>query len=219
MKTIRSALCASVVALTCMFETGLAGAVKSQTTKPNIVIIWGDDIGQSNISAYSHGRDGLPDAEHRPRRQGRHDVHRLLRASRAAPPAGRRSSPASTACAPADQGRPAGRHARAAEGRPDDRRAAQAARLRHRPVRQEPPRRPQRVPADRPRVRRVLRQPLPPQRRGRAGTAGLPEGSRISARSTARAACWTARPPTRTTRRWTRGSARSASRSSRTPAR
>ncbi|MGZ6210380.1 MAG: sulfatase-like hydrolase/transferase, partial [Syntrophales bacterium] len=23
--------------------------------KPNIVIIWGDDIGQSNISAYSHG--------------------------------------------------------------------------------------------------------------------------------------------------------------------
>ena len=27
--------------------------------KPNIVIIWGDDIGQSNISAYSHGPDGL----------------------------------------------------------------------------------------------------------------------------------------------------------------
>jgi arylsulfatase len=23
--------------------------------KPNIVIIWGDDIGQSNVSAYSHG--------------------------------------------------------------------------------------------------------------------------------------------------------------------
>jgi len=23
--------------------------------KPNILIIWGDDIGQSNISAYSHG--------------------------------------------------------------------------------------------------------------------------------------------------------------------
>ena len=47
--------------------------------RPNIVIIWGDDIGQSNISAYSHGRDGLQHAEHRPRRQGRHDVHRLLR--------------------------------------------------------------------------------------------------------------------------------------------
>ena len=32
-------------------------AVIAQTvpTKPNIVIIWGDDIGQSNISAYSMG--------------------------------------------------------------------------------------------------------------------------------------------------------------------
>jgi arylsulfatase A-like enzyme len=27
----------------------------AQAKKPNIVIIWGDDIGQSNISAYSHG--------------------------------------------------------------------------------------------------------------------------------------------------------------------
>ncbi len=59
MKTIRSALCASVVALTCMFETGLAGAVESQTTKPNIVIIWGDDIGQSDVSAYSRGLMGF----------------------------------------------------------------------------------------------------------------------------------------------------------------
>ena len=28
---------------------------QAQQPKPNIVIIWGDDIGQSNISAYSHG--------------------------------------------------------------------------------------------------------------------------------------------------------------------
>ena len=34
------------------------------TGKPNIVIIWGDDIGQTNISAYSHGRDGLQDTQH-----------------------------------------------------------------------------------------------------------------------------------------------------------
>ncbi|HKC94497.1 MAG TPA: arylsulfatase [Nitrospira sp.] len=33
------------------------GAVFAQN-KPNIVIIWGDDIGQSNISAYSHGLMG-----------------------------------------------------------------------------------------------------------------------------------------------------------------
>ena len=31
---------------------------QAQTAKPNIVIIWGDDIGQSNISAYSHGLMG-----------------------------------------------------------------------------------------------------------------------------------------------------------------
>ena len=38
--------------------------------------------------------------------------------------------------------------------------------LRHRAVRQEPPRRPQRVPADGARLRRVLRLPLPPRRDG-----------------------------------------------------
>ena len=73
-------------------------------------------------------RDGLQDAQHRPRREGRHDVHRLLRRAelhrrpgvvhhRAVRPAHRH-----------DQGRPAGGDARAAEGRPDDRRTAQAAR-------------------------------------------------------------------------------------------
>ena len=77
------------------------------------------------------------------------------------------------------EGRPAGREGRALREGPDARRPAQAAGLRHRPVRQEPPRRPQRVPADRPRVRRVLRQPLPPQRRGRAGEPRLPEEPRV----------------------------------------
>ena len=27
----------------------------AQATKPNILVIWGDDIGMHNISAYSHG--------------------------------------------------------------------------------------------------------------------------------------------------------------------
>jgi len=34
------------------------GDVFAQAAKPNIVIIWGDDIGQSNISAYTHGLMG-----------------------------------------------------------------------------------------------------------------------------------------------------------------
>ena len=47
--------------------------------RPNILVIFGDDIGQTNISAYSLRPDGLPHAEHRPHRQRGHDVHRLLR--------------------------------------------------------------------------------------------------------------------------------------------
>jgi Sulfatase len=52
------------VAVLCMIGATSVQAVaaeltpESTTTKPNIVIIWGDDIGQSNISAYSHGLMG-----------------------------------------------------------------------------------------------------------------------------------------------------------------
>ena len=147
--------------------------------KPNIFIIWGDDIGQSNISAYSHGVMGYktPNID-RVAKEGMMFTDYLCGAELHRRPGVVHHRPARPAHRH-DQGRPAGCDARPAEGRPDDRRVAQAARLRHRPVRQEPPRRPQRVPAHRPRVRRVLRQPLPPERRGRAGTAGLPEGSGV----------------------------------------
>src|SRR5262245_54486731 len=38
---------------------GIAHAQKpAPEKKPNIVVFWGDDIGQSNISAYSHGLMG-----------------------------------------------------------------------------------------------------------------------------------------------------------------
>jgi len=48
------------VALTFALAMGLTAsampaAAQQAQRKPNIVIIWGDDIGQSNISAYSHG--------------------------------------------------------------------------------------------------------------------------------------------------------------------
>ena len=95
-----------------------------------------------------------------------------------------------------------GRRRRPAGRGPDDRRAAQAARLRDRAVRQEPPRRPERVPADRARLRRVLRQPLPPQRRGGARarrTTRRPRTSRTSASASGRAASCTPGRPTRTT--------------------
>jgi hypothetical protein len=37
---------------------GIQEAAAQQSAKPNIVIIWGDDIGQSNISAYTNGLMG-----------------------------------------------------------------------------------------------------------------------------------------------------------------
>ena len=43
---------------------GAGVPLQAQDKRPNILIIWGDDIGQFNLSAYNHGHDGLPDAEH-----------------------------------------------------------------------------------------------------------------------------------------------------------
>ena len=47
--------------------------------QPNILVIWGDDIGKSNLSCYSHGLMGYqtPNID-RIAKEG-HDVHRLLR--------------------------------------------------------------------------------------------------------------------------------------------
>jgi arylsulfatase A-like enzyme len=114
------------------------GDAVAQAAKPNIVIIWGDDIGQSNISAYSHGMMGYktPNID-RIAREGmmftgllrRAELHRRPRVvhHRAVRPAHGH-----------DEGRLAGRHPGPAEGRSDDRRAAQTARVRDGPVRQEP---------------------------------------------------------------------------------
>ena len=37
---------------------GAAGPLQAQDKKPNILIIWGDDIGQFNLSAYNMGMMG-----------------------------------------------------------------------------------------------------------------------------------------------------------------
>ena len=108
--------------------------------------------------------DGRRDAEHRPPRRGRRDVHRLLRRAelhRRAQrllhrhaPAAHRHDPAAAARQPV---LPAARH-------PGDRLVPARPRLQHRRVRQEPPRRPHRRAADRARLPRVLGLPLPPRR-------------------------------------------------------
>ena len=149
----------------------------AKASKPNILIIWGDDIGWFNISAYNHGMMGYqtPNID-RIAKEGAMFTdwygQQSCTAGRAAFITGQ--SPIRTGLTKV--GLP-GAKARPPARRPDHRRIAQAAGLRLRPVRQEPPRRPRRVPADRARLRRVLRQSLPPQRRGRAGERGLPEAS------------------------------------------
>ena len=112
-----------------------------------------------------------------------------------------------------------GRGARPASERRDARRIAQAARLRHRPVRQEPSRRQERISADGARLRRVLRQSLSSQCRGGSGVADLSARPAIPASASVRAACCAARRPTATIRPSSRAGARSAGRPSRIPAR
>ena len=41
----------------CLVATAIAlgAAASAQIKKPNILVIWGDDVGVHNISAYNHG--------------------------------------------------------------------------------------------------------------------------------------------------------------------
>ena len=193
-----------------------------QGEKPNILVIWGDDIGITNLSCYSDGLMGYrtPNID-RIADEGMRFTDSYGEQSCTA---GRSSfitgqSVYRTGLSKVGHSR----HGRRPPGRGrDDRRAAEAARLRDGAVRQEPPRRPEQVPADRARLRRVLRQPLPPERGGGAGAAelaarrGLPA---TSASASARAASSTPGRRTRTTTPRSRASAVSASSGSRTPAR
>jgi len=57
MRKTRNVLLGSLAALAAAM-TIYSPANAQQPRKPNIVIIWGDDIGQSNVSAYSRGMMG-----------------------------------------------------------------------------------------------------------------------------------------------------------------
>ncbi len=87
------------VILMVTFLVFLSGVAMAQTEKPNIVIIWGDDIGQSKLSAYTRGLMGYqtPNID-RVAREGM--ILPTTMQSRAAPPAGRPSLPVRAVFAP-----------------------------------------------------------------------------------------------------------------------
>ena len=156
---------------------------------PNILFIMADDIGWFNVSCYNHGIMGYrtPNID-RIAKEGAMFTdfygQQSCTAGRAAFITGQ--SPIRTGLTKV--GMPGATLGLSAED-PIDRAVHEELRLRHRPVRQEPPRRPQRASADRARLRRVLRQPLSPQRRGGARVRRTIRRTRSSERSSVRAAC------------------------------
>jgi alkaline phosphatase len=170
------ALAVALIGLTgaCAAQAGSVAAAPAAEQKapakkkPNILVIWGDDIGQFNVSAYNMGMMGYktPNID----RIGREGAvftdwygQQSCTAGRAAFITGQ--SPIRTGLTKVGlPGAPEGM-------RKEDPTLAtllKAQGYATGAVRQEPPRRPRRDAADRARLRRVLRQPLPPQRRGRA---------------------------------------------------
>ena len=144
--------------------------------KPNIVIIWGDDIGQSNVSAYSRGLMGYqtPNID-RVAKEGMiftdYYAEQSCTAGRASfitGQSGLRTGLTKVGLPGATLGLqkedPTIAELLKAQGY-----ATGQFGKNHLGDRNE-------YPAHRARLRRVLRQPLPPQRRGRAGTARLSEG-------------------------------------------
>ena len=146
----------------------------TQQKKPNILVIWGDDIGISNLSCYSHGLMGYktPNID-RIAKEGMmftdsygeqsctagrssfitgQSVYRtgLSKVGIPAAPVGMSEKIVTIAALLKEQGYATGQFGKNHLGRPEPHAA------------------------DQPRLRRVLRQPLPPERRGRAGDVQLP---------------------------------------------
>ncbi len=148
--------------------------------KPNILIIWGDDIGYWNVSAYNQGMMGYktPNID-RIAKEGALFTdwygQQSCTAGRAAFITGQ--SPFRTGLLKVGlPGAKEGLQARDVTHR----RSAQGAGLHDRAVRQEPPRRSRRAPADRARLPGVQGLALSPECRGRAGARGLLQESRVA---------------------------------------
>ena len=56
------------VAVVCTLLAGHPVSADDHGDKPNILVIWGDDIGTWNISPQQPRHDGLHDPQHRPHR-------------------------------------------------------------------------------------------------------------------------------------------------------
>ena len=148
----------------------------AQDKKPNILVIMGDDVGWFNIGAYHRGiMSGKTPNLDKLASQGMMFTDYYAEASCTAGRANFitgelpiRTGLTTVGQAGADVGLPAtGRHSR---HRP------QGAGLRNGPVRQEPSRRSEQVPAVRTRLRRILRLLVPPRRDVRSILVRLPAG-------------------------------------------
>ena len=132
--------------------------------QPNILVIMGDDVGWFNIGAYHRGiMSGKTPNLDKLAAQGMMFTDYYAEASCTAGRANfitgeipLRTGLTTVGQAGADVGLPAQACTLAT--------ALKSHGLRHRAVRQEPPRRPEQVPADGARLRRVLRLPVPPRR-------------------------------------------------------
>ena len=155
---------------------------QAPATKPNIVVIMGDDIGMWNIGAYHRGlMAGRTPNLDKIAAEGMIFTDYYAEASCTAGRANFITGelPIRTGMTTVGQaGSPIGMPA--AGG--DDRDGIEGDGLRHRPVRQESPGRPERVPADRPRLRRILRLSLSPRRDGGPVPSELPAGPEAARR-------------------------------------
>jgi len=97
--TFKSTIVGLILVGVSMF-CGARQASADLAKRPHIVIIWGDDIGQSNVSAYTNGLMGYrtPNIDSIAKDGV---IFTDYTANRAAPPAAPHSSPGRADCAPA----------------------------------------------------------------------------------------------------------------------
>ena len=59
MQRLRHLLITAAILGATVATIALPAAAEDKASKPNILVIWGDDIGQSNISAYTRSMLGV----------------------------------------------------------------------------------------------------------------------------------------------------------------